>query len=120
MRVSKNRINKHLEKELFTTLHELIADLKTPEEIGLLLEAFLSKSEHETMAKRLAIAYWLDKGRGYNNIRTNLKVSSATVASVQETMKKHKGARLALQHIKADEWAKVWAERIKKFTKRLS
>lgn len=114
MRVSKNKVNQHLEKELFATLHQAVADLKTPKNIEGFFRAFLSRAEHQTLAKRVAVAYWLDKGRGYNNIRANLKVSSATIAGIQGVLKESKGARLAINQIKADEWANVWSERIRK------
>ena len=54
------------------------------------------------------------KGRSYENIKQNLKVSSATVASIQSMLDK-KGIKLALKKIEAEEWANLWSERIKKF-----
>jgi hypothetical protein len=62
----------------------------------------------------LAISYWLRKGRSYENIRANLKVSSATIACVVEMMKK-RGFGEALEVLEAEEWAKVWSEKIKGF-----
>lgn len=117
MRVSKNKLNPHLEKELYNTLHQAISDLRDPEEVKLFFDAFLSDSEHQTLAKRVAVAYWLDKGRGYNNIGTNLKVSSATIAGIQELTRSHKGVRLALSKIKAEEWANIWVEKIRRLTR---
>lgn len=114
MRLSTRRVNPHLKKQLFSMLHQAVSDLRTPQEVELFLSAFLSGAEHETLAKRLAVSYWLDKGRGYNNIRDNLKVSSATIASIQNAYNRHKGVRLILAKVKAEEWANVWAERIKK------
>lgn len=114
--MSKSKVNPHLKKELFKTLHQAICDLKSSGEVAEFLQAFLSPSEHETLAKRLAVAYWLNKGRGYENIRKNLKVSSATIASIQSSMKNN-GVSLALRNIKAEEWANVWAEKIRKLTK---
>lgn len=114
MRVSKIKVNQYLEKELFRTLHQTLADLKTPEEVNSFLDAFLTTSEHATIAKRLAVAYWLDKKRSYDHIQENLKVSSATIATVQSSMKKE-GVKIALQHIKAEEWASVWAQKIQGF-----
>lgn len=116
MRVSKDKVNQHLNAELFRSLHQLLADLKDPEEVKEVLSSFLSPSEHTTIAKRVAIAYWLDKGRGYDNIKNNLKVSSATIASVQSTLEKT-GVKAALQRMKAEEWANVWAARIKKLVR---
>ena len=66
------------------------------------------------LAKRLAIAYWLKKGRSYQNIKNNLKVSSATIASVQSQME-NPGFQLALKKIEADEWASNWSKKIKGF-----
>lgn len=116
MRVSKNKVNSYLSKELYKTLHQLVADLKSADEAREFLGTFLSPSEHETLAKRVAVTYWLDKGRGYSNIKENLKVSSATIAGTAENLNS-KGVQLALSKIKAEEWANVWAERIKKFIK---
>ena len=65
----------------------------------------------KVLVKRLAIAIFLDKGRSYENIRNILKVSSATIASVNEQMG-NPGIQLALRKIKADEWADEWTEKI--------
>lgn len=118
MRVSKNKVNPHLRRELFKTLYQTIADFKNPQEVEEFLQSFLSSAEHETLAKRVAVSYWLDKGRGYENIKENLKVSSATIASIQSSMRNN-GVKLALRNIKAEEWANVWAEKIRKLTKRV-
>lgn len=116
MRVSKTQLNPFLQKQLFLTLHQAIADLKKPQEVEKFLKAFLATNEHETLAKRLAITYWLDKGRGWENIANNLKVSSATIANVYQKMERE-GVGLALQKIKAEEWSTKWSEKIKKFVK---
>lgn len=117
MRVSKNKVNPHLNKELVRTLHQAIADLKTPTEVEAFLTSFLSETEHAILAKRLAVAYWLDKKRSYENIKDNLKVSSATISVIQEGMGSD-GVKIILQKIKAEEWANVWAIKIQKFLKR--
>ena len=114
MRVSKNQLNPSLSRELFKTLYQAMADLKTPEEIQDFLSSFLSEAERTTLAKRVAVAYWLDKKRSYDNIERNLKVSSATVAAVNNVMNT-RGVRIALQKIKAEEWANIWSQKIKKF-----
>lgn len=113
MQVSKKKVNAVLEKQLFATLWQLVVDLKNPKEVELVLSDLLTETEVATVAKRLAVAYWLSKGRSYENIKQNLKVSSATVAEVQRSLKKP-GWRLALQKVTADEWANVWETKIKK------
>lgn len=116
MRVSKSKVNQSLEKEVFKTLHQGVADLKTVGEVETFFQAFLSQAEHTTLAKRVAVAYWLDKKRSYENIHENLKVSSATIAVIQNSMKEP-GVKLVLQKIKAEEWANVWTQKIRKFVK---
>ncbi|MFV1916917.1 MAG: YerC/YecD family TrpR-related protein [Patescibacteria group bacterium] len=114
MRTSDEKINPSLKNQITRTLAQAISDIKTLEEANTFLEDFLTYSELEALSKRLAIAYWLKKGRSYSNIKTNLKVSSATVATVQSMMGSE-GLQLALKKIEAEEWANKWAEKIKKF-----
>ncbi len=112
MQISKQHVNATLEKQLFQTLFQLICDLKTPQEAEAVLKDLLSNIELTTLAKRLAVAYWLSKGRSYANIRDNLKVSSASISDIQQGLKRP-GWKLALQKVTADEWATVWEQRIK-------
>lgn len=93
-----------------------MADIRNQEDAQNFLRDFMKESELEIFAKRLAIVYWLRKGRSYSNIRKNLRVSSATIASVQQLMDKE-GIKLAIKHIEADEWANKWSKKIKKFIK---
>ena len=118
MRTSGKKLNPSLRTQIEKTLSQAIADLKDINEAGVFLNDFLTESEFEAFAKRLAVAYWLKKGRSYANIKDNLKVSSATVASVQSMMQKP-GFKLILKRIEAEEWANQWAEKIKKFIRLL-
>lgn len=113
MRVSDRKINPHLGRELSQTLYKTIVDVKSLPEAKSFLDAFLSPTEQEALAKRMGVAYWLSQGRGYSNIRENLKVSSATIASVQDALKKNKSLVLFVEKIKAEEWAGTWAKKIK-------
>ena len=113
MRISKNNLNVSLKKEILASLVQTLDDLKGLDEKRIFLEDFFNDLELETYAKRLAIAYWLDKGRSYENIKNNLKVSSATIATVEKAINK-KGYKLALQKMEAEEWANLWAEKFKK------
>ena len=116
MRTSQEKLNPSFKNQIIKTLAQTLADLKDLDEVETFLKDFFTESEYEAFSKRLAIAYWLKKGRSYANIKQNLKVSSATVASVQSIMKS-KGFQLALKKIEAEEWANVWSEKIKKFIK---
>ena len=111
MQVSARKLNHHIERQIFAVLHQMLGDAKNAEEVKILLNNLLSEAEHVVLAKRLAIAVFLDKGRSYENIKNILKVSSATIASVQEMMG-DPGFQLALRKIKAEEWADGWAKKI--------
>lgn len=114
MRTSQRKINPSLNKQITKMLTQAICDYKTVDELDKFLKDFFTDAEYETFSKRLAIAYWLKKGRSYANIRDNLKVSSATVSSVQSVMDKQ-GFKSALKKVEAEEWANQWAEKIKEF-----
>lgn len=117
MRTSQNKVNKILQSQIESLLSQTIADIKSENDAKIFLSDFLTETELENFTKRLAVAYWLKKGRSYKNIKDNLKVSSATVAGVQDMLKK-KGLQLALKNLEADEWANQWSEKIKKIVGR--
>lgn len=114
MRVSNKQLNSSLRNQIVASLAQAINDFKNFNQMKSFLTDFFTDAELETYAKRLAIAYWLKKGRSYENIRKNLKVSSATIAEVRQTMDKP-GFEQAIKTIEADEWANVWATKIQKF-----
>jgi len=117
MRISQEKINKNLQKEILGIFFQLIADLKTPQESKVFLDDLLSPIEVEAIAKRIAIAHYLVRGRSYQNIKDNLKVSSATIAAVDK-MRSSKGLQLALKKIEAERWASEWAGKIERLFKR--
>ena len=117
MRTSERQVNKILKKQVKNVFSQMLADLTTQKEVETFLSDFFTESELETFMKRLAIAYWLKKGRSYANIKNNLKVSSATVASIQTEMQKE-GYKLALKKAEAEEWANQWSEKIKNMVKK--
>lgn len=116
MRTSKRIINPILKSRVTQTFAQTLADIKDPPDMETFLRDFFNDSELETFTKRLAVAYWLKKERSYANIKENLKVSSATIAVVQNLMDTP-GFKLALKQMEAEEWANVWADKIKKFIK---
>jgi len=113
MRTSDKKINLTLKKQIINSLAQAISDLNDSKEARIFLDDFFTEAELEAFTKRLAVAYWLSKGRSYTNIKTNLKVSSATIASVQSKLDRS-GFQLALNKIEAEEWADLWSKRFKK------
>jgi len=117
MRTSTRPVNSSLKNQLDKTFVQLISDLKDTKEIEAFLADFFNQSELETFTKRLAVAYYLHKNRSYNNIKENLKVSSATIATMQDSINKQ-GIRLALKMVEAEEWANQWSEKIRNIVRK--
>ncbi|HKB88164.1 MAG TPA: Trp family transcriptional regulator [Patescibacteria group bacterium] len=109
-------MNSSLKRQLLRTLSKMLSDLKNPKEIELFLTDFFDDNELEKYIKRLAVAYWLKKGRDVENIKTNLEASVKEITETEKLLKTN-GLKLAIKNIEADEWANVWDQRIKKFTK---
>ena len=115
MQVSKKNVNKQIEKRIFKVLYQVLADLRKPEGVKNFLDDVLSKTERTVLAKRLGIAWYLNKNKSYDVIRHDLKVSSATIATVQGWLDKGgEGLMSAIKAIEADEWAGEMAEKVKK------
>lgn len=108
-------MNPSLKKEITKTFIQALADLKDIKEIETFLKDFFTEKELETYALRLAVAYWMKKGRTKENIRQNLKVNSNEIKNVEKILNTP-GMKLAIKKIEAEEWANVWSDRIKKLT----
>lgn len=113
MRTSKQKINPSLKNQIEKALAQVVADTNSLNEAESFLKGFLTQSEFEILAKRLAVGYWLTKKRSYANITRNLRVSTATTAETANNIKKE-GFKKAIKRIEADEWANRWTEKIKK------
>ncbi len=113
MQVSRKQIDQSLEQEIREAFAQVVADLKTREQALQFLHDFLSETEFIALTKRLAIALSLEKKMSYEQIKNQLQVSSATIASVQSAMAKQpKGFEIALRLAKAEEFALKWSQRI--------
>jgi len=117
MRISKKKVNPSLKKQNCDLLYKVIADIKNPQEAKEFLDSFLGVDELEAISRRLGIVWLLDKGKTYADIKTDLGVSSTTVASIAHKMKKGEGFKIALQKIRAEEWADKWTNKLTKMMK---
>lgn len=115
MRLSKSKLNSSLRKQLVKLFTQSFADLKNQSEALEFFKDFFTPSEQEVFIKRLAIAYWLNKKRTYSNIKDNIKVSSATIATTEKELYKN-GYKLIMKKIEAEEWANQWTEKMKKYS----
>lgn len=106
----------NLQKELKNTFLQTLEDLKTKENIEIFLNDFLEESELQKLYRRLAISYWVKKGRNIENIKNNIGVTNDEIEKVKSKINK-KGYKLALKLMEAEEWANIWSEKIKKHVK---
>lgn len=112
MQISKKKISPTAKNQIYNLLYKVITDIKNPYEAKEFLGSFLGENEQEVISRRLGIAYLLNKGKTYSFIKKNLAVSSTTVATIAKQINKGKGFKVALEKIKADEWAEKWAKKI--------
>jgi uncharacterized protein YerC len=106
-------MNPSLKRQLLRTFVQMVDDLKDKKEIETFLKDFFNDEELEKYVKRLAIAYWLKKGRDEQNISENLKATADEIAMAKKSLKKE-GVKLALKKIEAEEWANQWSKKIKR------
>ena len=99
-------------------LYGILAELNTPEEVKMVMADLLTDVERMAMIKRLGIAVYLDKGRSYEDVKNNVKVSSATVASVANALG-NPGWQEMIKRIKAEEWAEEWTSKLSKSIKKI-
>jgi len=109
-------MNPSLKKQLFRTFVQMVADLKDKNEIESFLSDFFVDEELDQYIKRISIAYWLKEGRDEENIKRNFDVPFKEIFEIKRMMKKD-GFKLALKKMEAEEWADVWAEKIRKIVK---
>lgn len=78
-RVSKRPLRKDLEERMFHIFWQSFIELKNEKDVVEFLEDLLSPAEKIMLAKRLAIVLLLEKGWGYDEISSTLKVSTTTI-----------------------------------------
>ena len=112
MQASRLRVNPIIDKQIKNLWFQLLADIKTREEAEIIFNDLLSEIEMMAVTKRLAVGYYLNKKRSYEVIKNNLKVSSATIATVQQDLKRP-GWKMALEKMLSEEWSTKWEKKIK-------
>ena len=111
-------MNKKIEAQVYKILYQVLGDARNEVDVEITLKALMTDNELSAIAKRLAIAVFLDKRQSYEHIKDVLRVSTATIASVAESMNK-KGIQMALAKVKAEEWADVWSIRLSRALEKL-
>ena len=90
----------HPSDEKLTRLCQTFAQIRSTEDIRLLLEDLCTKKEIENMAERLYAAELLIQGNTYNQVMAQANISSATLSRVSRCVQYGSGySRL----LKSDE-----------------
>ena len=72
-------------------LYRLIADIRDPEDIRILLEDLCTHKEVENMAERVFAAKLLMEGNTYNQVMAQADISSATLSRVSRCVQYGRG-----------------------------
>jgi len=112
MQISKQIIDPEIDNDIRRALFQVLAEMKKPTEVDSFLDGLLTDAELVALSKRLAIAYSLKQGKSYDEIRRHLKVSAATIASVQDKLHHSTGLDIAIKKLEQDAWADNLAKRI--------
>lgn len=110
--VSKSPLSKEVNKKIIKGLWWLIATLNDQGDVDKFLGDLLTKTEKTMLAKRLAIALMLEKGRNYFEIRDTLKVSTSTILGIRHWLDQGgEGYRLAIKKLlKKEKSDRFWEE----------
>ena len=102
--ISKYPLGKNVSKRIMEIFVKTLINIKDQEEAEKLIFDFLTPTERVVLSKRLAIALLLEKEYDYRTIGDILKVSSSTIAHVNNA-RKHgtTGYRKFIRKIIADE-----------------
>lgn len=118
--VSRNPLGKETNQEIQATLWWLLARLNNDFDIKNFLNGLLTKTEKIMLAKRLAIAFLLNRGYNYRDIGDALKVSTSTVVRINEAIDRTDNYKIFITKLEKREELKKFAERFDRFIKGLA
>lgn len=88
-KISKNKLDKNAYEFLSNNLIDALADLNKKKDVASLIDSLFTQTERLMLAKRLAIAVFLERGLSYKKISSLLKVSSVTIGFVKNSIMKN-------------------------------
>lgn len=108
-RVSKYRLDRDMESEVFRLFWESLGSLRGAEEVSSFFSDFLTETEEIMLAKRFAVALLLLRGKRPVDIVPTLHVTYTTVGSVGAWVKNAKpGTRRSLENMmRQQNWQKL-------------
>jgi uncharacterized protein YerC len=106
MQVSAQHLDSRLAEQAKAQLIFVLAGLSDEKTAARFFQDFFTDTEQTVLVKRLAIAVMLNQKKSYEEIRTTLKVSSATIAMMNDLIQLP-GVKKALTQLIEDQWAET-------------
>lgn len=108
-RVSKHKIDKAVEQEIFHLFWDSISKLRNASEVSSFFSDLLTDTEEMMLSKRFAVAILLLRNKRPVDITTSLRVTYTTVGSVASWLKNAKPQTINLlkRIVKIQNWQKV-------------
>jgi TrpR-related protein YerC/YecD len=111
--VSRYPISKKVADRIFEVFLKTLVEIKSNEEADQFISDLLTPTEKIMLAKRLAIAYLLEKGYDYRTIQKIIRVSAPTITSVNNARRYGKeGYRRLISKITRDEKLKDFFDEV--------
>src|SRR3989338_8494868 len=109
--ISKRWIKPETEDKITQLFEECLVACSSKDATKNFIDDILTPTEKVVLSKRLAIAFLLDKGYGYETIKSLLKVSFATIGMVSVNLKlKGSGLRKIFEKVKRNRQVKSTLE----------
>jgi Trp operon repressor len=87
--VSKNQLNNKIYEQIFLLFPKFLYRMSKQGHENDLINAFFTHTEKIVFAKRIAIAFMLNKGYNYRTISHKIKVSTSTILRVADSLKEN-------------------------------
>lgn len=104
-------MNERLERQIEKMFARALAETNDEKLIAQIFEDVLEKKERKELFSRIACAMYLDKGREFENIESNLKIDAKKIKAVAKRMD-GEGFSYLIRNAKAEEFAREWTGRL--------
>ena len=101
--ISKYPVSKAVYEKVFDVFLKTVSGLHTKDSVSEFFKEFLTPTEQIMLAKRLAIAFLLEKGYDYREISRILRVSTTTVSRVSVSYKYGSSFQKVVKKLLRDE-----------------
>jgi len=106
--LSRFKLDRKTQNEILENFFKSFSDLRTNDQVQLFIDDLLTRTEKIMLSKRLAIAVLLHSGTSYQEIKTTLKVSGATIASVNNSLNQGSGYTLVISKLIKNSSKEGW------------